>query len=85
MVVILLCCVIGYGKILLLFCGQHLDFSVFVYINVLNYRNFHTDSSTFLKRKKNIGKIKNVKKHIFEEKLKTLNVYYDYVNKAYDY
>jgi len=37
-------------------------FFQFLYINVLNYRLFHTDCPTFLKIKKNIGKIlKNVK------------------------
>jgi len=39
----------------------------FLYINVLKYRYFHTDISTFLKIK-NVGKIKNVKKRVFIEK-----------------
>ena len=51
---------IGYGITLkgnkskynvLLFYGLQFDFSVFLYINVLNYRYFHTNSSTFFKNK----------------------------------
>jgi len=46
----------------------------FLYINVLNYRYFHTASSTFFKNKKNVGEIKNVKKRVFLQKNKK-NVY----------
>ena len=38
----------------------------FLYINVLNYRYFHTDTPTFLKIK-NDGKIKNVKTHSIQK------------------
>jgi len=61
MIVILWSFVIGYGttlevnkskyKICYCFMGNSLIFQ-FLYINVLNYRYFHTDSSTFLKIKK---------------------------------
>ena len=43
-------------KNILLFYGQHFDFSV-LYINVLKYRYFYTNCSTFLKIK-NVAKIK---------------------------
>jgi len=39
----------------------------FLYINILNYRYFHIDCSTFFKIK-NVGKIKNVKNAFFIEK-----------------
>jgi len=44
----------------------------FLYINVLNYRYFHTDSSTFLKIKK-CWKNKKRQKRVFYRKIK--NVY----------
>jgi len=58
--------------------GNSLIFQ-FLYINVLNYRYFHSDSSTFFKNK-NVGKIKNVKKRVFHRKIKKtfINVYYNY-------
>jgi len=49
-------------------------------INVLNYRYFHTDCSTFLKMKK-VGKIKRRLRNAFltEKNKKTfINVYYTY-------
>jgi len=61
MIVILWTCVIGYGitlkvnkskyKFCYYFMGNSLIFQ-FLYINVLSYRYFHTDSSTFFKNKK---------------------------------
>jgi len=59
----IICCVTGYGitvivsksnyKIRYHFMGSSLIFQ-FLYINVLNYRYFHTDSSTFFfKQRKN--------------------------------
>jgi len=80
MIVILWSCVIGYGITLKLnkskykICYYFMDNSMifqFLYITVLNYRYFHTDSSTFFKIK-NVGKIKNVKNAFF------INVYYNY-------
>jgi len=55
-----------------------------LYINVLNYRHFHTDCSTFLKIKI-VGKLKkNVKKR-FYRKIKTfINVYYNYARQHLD-
>jgi len=74
--------VIGYGITLKLskskytipdnFMGSSLVFQ-FLDINVLNYCDFHTDCLTFFKNKKNVGKIKNVKKRVFYRKIK--NVY----------
>jgi len=75
------CCVIGYGitlkvskskyKICYHFMGSSLIFQL-LYINVLNYRQFHTDSSTFLKIN-NVGKFKKTLKRVFIEKfLKSL-------------
>ena len=84
MIVILWSCVIGYGitvkvnkfkyKICYYFMGNSLIFQ-FLYINVLNYRYFHTVSSTFLK---NIKRSKNKKTQIFLEKKTFINVYYNY-------
>ena len=48
--------------------GNSLIFQ-FLYINVLNYRYFYTDSSTFFFKIKNVRKIKkNVKNAFFIEK-----------------
>ena len=49
--------------------GSSLVFQ-FLDINVLNYRYFHANCLTFFKNKKNVGKIKNVKKRVFIEKIK---------------
>ena len=78
MIVILLSCVIGYGitlkvnkskhKFCYYFMGNSLIFQ-FLYINVLNYRYFHTDSSTFFKNKKKLWKNnKTLKMRFFIEK-----------------
>jgi len=40
--------------------GNSLIFQ-FLYMNVLNYRYFYIDRSTFFKNKKNVGKIKKRK------------------------
>jgi len=48
--------------------GNSLIFQ-FLYINVLNYRYFHTDSSTFFKNKKKLWKNnKTLKMRFFIEK-----------------
>jgi len=49
-------------------------FFQFLYINVLNYRYFRNDSSTFLfkKFKKNVGKIKKTLKTRFYRKIKRM-------------
>jgi len=52
--------------------GNSLIFQ-FLCINVLNYRHFHTDYSTFFKNKKRWKNKKNVKKRVFYRKIK--NVY----------
>jgi len=44
--------------------GNSLIFQ-FLYINVLNYRYFHTDSSTFFLKIKNVGKVKKTLKNAF--------------------
>jgi len=61
------------------FMGSTLIFQL-LYINVLNYRYFHTNCSTFFKNK-NVGKIKKVKNAFFSRKIKKKrfsNVYYNY-------
>jgi len=46
--------------------GNNLVFQ-FLYLNILNYRYFHTDCSTFFQNKKNVGKIKkNVYKRLLQ-------------------
>ena len=51
-----------------IFMGSTLIFQ-FLYINVLNYRYFHTDSSTLFLKIKSAGKNKkNVKNAFFKEK-----------------
>jgi len=55
-----------------------------LYINVLNYRYFHTDCPTFLNIK-NIGKIKkNVETRFYRKIKKFVNVYYNYMHIAFD-
>jgi len=53
------------------FMGNTLVFHV-LYINILNYRYFHIDCSTFFKNKKRWKNKKNVKKRVFYRKIKNV-------------
>jgi len=66
------CCAIGYGITLKVSKSKYKIRYNFMgsTIKVLNYRYFHTDSSTFFLNKKNVGKIKKPLKTRFYRKIK---------------